>query len=375
MPIDIARIVHLTDLHLFVDEHGNTRDPRQLVFDRYFLRIFATLAQKWFAGIENGFNHHSTEALSALLRTLDDLAAEPRNAPLIVTVSGDVEAYGGRPQHSMDFDFPGYDFTDTQLRALKANAFLFVHGNHDVWPGGLPLCHPASANHVLPALQQHPIFGVPIPDAMRVACSGCDVEFYRISTPNPALGPNTLARGKIQAHLPPGHGSYPCSRGADPLAEIDTLIQQRRQQRAVRIAVMHHPPHFFGATGTFVDLREGVLTDAAQFAQHQRKAALPLHLIIAGHRHKSDPARGTILRPQMGGQQQSPLPANLVQLVAPSPTLVDGFAGQRPAFAVYRLELEQDELNVHRTFYRFDCDWDLMFEPDHELLVVEGLRL
>lgn len=376
MPVDVARIVHLTDLHLFVDDLGNPRSTYEEMPYRRLIRFFARLLGRSLAGIENGLNHHSDEALTALLDTLADLAGKSRREPLIIAQCGDVEAYGGRLGNSNIFDFPGFDFFDAQVKGLNVDAFVTIYGNHDLWPGTIPILRPTKIRRVLPELKSRAFFDSQIPDRVELNGNHCRIELYRIRTANSSSLLNTLAAGKIRDHLPKGMANYKQSLGRDPLAELDELCNVNSGKPVVRVLVMHHPPHFFAATGTLRDLTEGALTNADDFAKRQMNAVNPIHLIIAGHRHLPDPAPSVVLHPGRGGQAQLPLPAKVVQLVAESPTQDQGTEGKRPAFSVYRLEIsDKKTLNVYRTIYRFESDLDLGFEPDSEFIVVDGLLL
>jgi len=134
MPVTVARIIHLTDLHLFVDDHGNPRAPYDDMRRRRLVRLLARLLGRCFSGIENGLNYHSDAALTALLDTLSYLANKPRGEPLIIAQCGDVEAYGGKLCGNGTFDFPGFDFLDATISKLNVDAYITNYGNHDLWP-------------------------------------------------------------------------------------------------------------------------------------------------------------------------------------------------------------------------------------------------
>jgi 3',5'-cyclic AMP phosphodiesterase CpdA len=192
------------------------------------------------------------------------------------------------------------------------------------------------------------------------------VEFYRVNTVQSGWLQNTLASGCIETDwtirsAAPPH--YPVSQSSCPFDELLAVAHQATNPAlpAIRILVMHHPPHFFNATGTPSDLKAGALNNASDLGAALAKSAVRFHLVLAGHRHELNPAIGVRLTYSLAsGGWQKPLPPTVVQLVAGSPTqLAQGT--DRPSFSVYRLEVDANQLAVERTVYYLQSDLDTAF--------------
>jgi hypothetical protein len=331
----------------------------------------------------SGSMWHNSEALHALREDLaEQVANEQRDepdTPVVVLQTGDVEALGSAaPPEKFGYDaFPSFAFLHNELRDSIANggvSWLDIFGNHDTWPGAYP---PMRVRHrainreriaTVPGLEgpwPGPVEGFQGP-------TGVPVVIARINTVSRSLLGETTASGAVSDHPPHGATAH------DVLEDLTDQFAPWLDQRAVRIVVLHHPPHPFDATFR-TQLTTGWLEDRDDLAQ--RLCDLHVQLVIAGHRHKLNPALGVewIALPW----QQPPLLAPTVQLVAESPTQdtvaptddETEYRGMEPlSFCRYRLWTGGTSLAVERTVFRY-LDGRGGFSPKISGTLFDGIPL
>jgi len=358
---EIARIVHVTDMHLHVDQNGNARGAgTRSGIVKAALGVARLKGGKGsVAKIAAGLQPHAVAALEALITTLQDIAGQ---APpdLLVLQTGDVEAYGGTPSGGpAPYTFPAFDYWNHECSQLAGAHVFNLFGNHDAWPGTFPLVAPLAGKAVIGSLSKHPSTTYSASDVAVVTLqSGFRVEIYRVNTVDPGIWASAVSKGRICDPI----GSQ------DPfkkiLADAGAQLTAHGKGPVIRILMMHHPPHFFAATGTVWDLIEGRLTngdDLKPVCQAHR-----FHLVVAGHRHKDDPSVGMTIRPVTGASPQTPLLAGTMQLVTGSATQDPGTSGPRPSFATYSLlhDSTKQTIDVERTKYVYRSDLDQMFTPE-----------
>src|SRR2546421_71869 len=108
----VASLVHVTDMHLFVDSAGNECSPDEA---RGLIRALHGRGQK-------GLERHNNVSWASLQRRLPEIVADERHAvgegqPVLVVQTGDVEAYGIRNAATA---FPGFT-------ALQGDLWREVH--------------------------------------------------------------------------------------------------------------------------------------------------------------------------------------------------------------------------------------------------------
>jgi hypothetical protein len=351
------RIVHISDLHLFVDADGNARpwsDREVLV--RTFCR--AGTYSKAVAGLAAGFNTHYGPALTALLDALDGLvsAAAVAEQPLIVVQTGDVSTFGASPHGSVTF--PEWTYWVHKVAAPlreRIAAWIDLHGNHDAWPGTLPLFAFWRARRAVRELRAD-YLPERLPRRVDVRFGPHRLDLYLVDTVCAAADANTLALGDLatdcDARDVKPDEPYPLSKSFDPLDELQVLESRAPELpaggRIVRALVMHHPPHYFDKRNrdgkpTGHPLTEGVLAGADELGTLLVES--PFELVIAGHRHAVDPALA-------GPRAQPPLPRDTLQLVCGSPTQSPGANDADPSFSVYELSVdERGQLRVTRDLH------------------------
>jgi hypothetical protein len=351
--VHVASIVHITDTHLFVDEHGTTRSPR----DRSRLvRVLARLGVKDLDFASGDM----TAAFSQTLRRAVDLERSvlPPGAPVVAVHTGDTEAFGSSDQRHV---YAGF----THLSRIVDDAGLSdtavaVYGNHDVWPGTIALFGLNGPHH---DSQKHSIADVvdlvgqlpPSAPLRFPTAAGFDVVFVPLNTVNshPLRGA-LLAYGRISPHPP--NPSHPQAQALDIVAAYNLCPDD------LNIAVMHHPPHFYRPLTLRDRLGIGHLDDADYVAC--RLAAAGIDLVLAGHRHRLDPPfLETIDAAQ---PKQAPLPAGVAQMVAISPTLPteasvarnDPEGSPRSGLCVYQIMASPESISLHRVIHPTDPEHD-----------------
>jgi hypothetical protein len=364
----LASIFHITDLHLFVDENGDARPPGELEmmvrFSRWAARQDPLQVVK---RVVDGFSAANMTALTELRRRLPQLIAGERqqapNVPIIVVQTGDVETFGRselRASRSTD-PYPAFAFLRTVLwpEVMKsgATAVIDMYGNHDVWSGTWPLVTPIA--HVRNALERIATIsglGGPWPDRHDFqAPSGYQLEIYRVNTVAPYPLRNSLSNGEVGGHPP--SAKLPLTNSHDVFAEL--FARSRRPpeappKRTIRIAAMHHPPHFFRGS-VFKRVAGGLLLDGVGLARCLDYSHF--QLVLAGHRHELDPARHTTHDGREPAPNQAPLNSCTGQLVSESPTATPDSAATvtRNSFALYHLfaDDQTDTVTVQRTLLRY----------------------
>jgi 3',5'-cyclic AMP phosphodiesterase CpdA len=366
--VQLATLVHLTDLHLFVRPDGKDRGPGEL---SAILRVMKYRASQGpvakLVRVIDKLELYNSDALLALEDSLEELrATEPgrSEAPLIVVHTGDADTVGPQPiDGSLVFGAYEYlhDFVRPKVVADPKN-WVDTYGNHDVWPGTLPYGHPRQHRANFERIRQvEGLESYELPLRFSTPDPGIQLELHRLNTVHPDTGPATMANGKVSTH-PITTRRWSVRRGLKVLQD-----NSASQGITVRVLLMHHPPFPFEAGWFERYLTTGKLTGARQLGKRLERD-LRIHLVIAGHRHALNPKakldrRGTLV-------PQPPLPARTVQLVSESPTaspyLTDPneprASGLRAAksnsFCVYRLYVDpaHSRLRVNRERLAFQGD-------------------
>ena len=360
----VASIVHITDLHLFVDSNGTTRSSHER---SHLIRTLARLGVKDldFASAD------MTAAFSDALRRAVDLERSvlPEGAPVVAAHTGDTEAFGSSDERHV---YAGFSHLSRTVDAAGLrDAALAVYGNHDVWPGTIALFGLNGPHH---DSQKHTIADVvdlvgelpPSAPLRFPTAAGFDIVFVPINTVNShALRGALLAYGRISPHPPsPTHTEA-----------LDIVDGYHLDPNDLNIAVMHHPPHFYRPLTLRDRLGIGHLEDSSYVAD--RLAAAGIDLVLAGHRHRLDPAfRETTHAAQ---PLRSPLHRTIAQMVAISPTIpTDASAARhdpegspRSGLCVYQIMASPESISLHRVIHPTDPEHDP--EPIAEGATVTGL--
>ncbi len=295
-------------------------------------------------------------------------------APVIGVHSGDAEAFGdisgARP-------YCGFVLlTELFRRVGLAESTVAIYGNHDVWPGSVALLglNGPRQDSQKEVIDEHVDMVGPLPpDKPRrfAVDGGPDLVFVPLNTVNSrAVRGGIFAYGRMSMH-PPRPGS-----------PLETVAGYELAPADLNIAVMHHPVHFYRPVTLRDRLGIGQLDDAETIASSLSTSGIDL--VLAGHRHRLDPAFGASVDALV--PEQDPLPPGVAQLVAISPTIPTDkpAARQDPAgtptsgICVYRVIVdgsldEPRAVRIERLIH--STEPGAIGAPTHEPAVVHGLHV
>ncbi len=342
----VASIIHITDTHLFVDRDGNARSPR----DRS--RLVRALARLGVKDLDFAPADMIDRFPQTLRRAVDlERSVLPPSGPVVAVHTGDTEAFGSSEEPEA---FSGFGHLARVLDgAGLADSVIAVYGNHDVWPGSVALFglngprHDAQKRTLADVVE---IVGhLPPPAPIRFPTdAGFDVVFVPLNSVNScAFRGALLAYGRM-SHHPPSSARV-----------LDIVTGYDLRPNDLNVAVMHHPPHFYRPLTLRDRLGVGQLDDASNVANQLAEAGIDL--VLAGHRHRLDPAFGETV--DASGPGQWPLPPGLAQMVAISPTIPtdapaarrDPDGSPRSGICVYRLVVSSGSITLHRVIHSTDA--------------------
>ena len=210
---EIARIVHVSDFHLFVDKMGADRPVKDRSWrTRAIMKVAnSNLSPQWIQKLRGGLAQHSRAALDAFIRHLGSLARMNSSCKKFLVQTGDVEAYGGTQDDNGAWTFESYDFCCAIRRHLETHfdKVIDIYGNHDVWPSTIPIANPLATQAVEKALRQYPEFPRLMPCKESFSSEGVEIELYPVNTVIADVMRNTLSCGRIQEEQPIRSGSLP----------------------------------------------------------------------------------------------------------------------------------------------------------------------
>ncbi len=336
----IASIIHLTDLHLLLDDQLNSLPAsqrlRRIWFVEWLLKTRPVQLIKERA--EDGLAYADALSIHWLRHHLIAACQAERNEggsrmPIIVAHTGDVEAHGAvnNPNYN------GFRFSREILRPSLANdphlTWIDVFGNHDVWPERWPLAGQVPSSEQMSRLPEFQQAWRPLHLSVHSEV-GPPVEVFLVnSVLDGSLRGGVLAKGSF--------GFFPRRVGPDAgvIEELERLSNESPGE-AVRVMMSHHPaaplPRDDGRTGGSAE--NGALL----------RGCSKLHFVIAGHRHHHDPPPGETI--DCDRLCQPPLRVGIAQLCAESPTQASETSR---SFSVYRIMMRADrsELAVERLRY------------------------
>jgi hypothetical protein len=316
-PDAIARIIHLTDLHL----HFAYARPRARLtwLRRLITQPVAVPATEIATWLISSWRHATADssAFQSLMKFLRELTDPPSVLPTVLAQTGDVEAFG----QDEEGRWRGFErLFDQEWPQLEHRAVTCIdmYGNHDIWP-------PLLASWRFG--RQHAAGPRALATAHEKLCGPYDVKrigplvIHRLVTVDPSVVWGAiLARGEV--------GPEPV-RGDDiaPTPPLERLARDLAED-GVHIVLTHHPIDR-DASGPGV----GQLRDAQEVAALIGDRAI----VLSGHTHTLFPDEPRHRRRTRAVRQ----------LVAPSSTVrprpwlhvpgIDPTPREEPAFAVYHL--------------------------------------
>ena len=378
MPRLIATIFHVTDMHLYVDASGELRERPPTRSARLISRIAKKVSLPRASRLASGVLWQNELALQRFREILPELLSHerdeaPADTPILVLQGGDVEALGSAAPKDVNSyaAFPSYQFVHEEL--VGPEPWIDIFGNHDTWPGTYP---PMRWRHdVINRERVKTIPGLegPWPGTIPKVygeTTGVPVVVVRLNTISRTILEESRASGRVNDHPPAGADLQ------QVLSEIESAFADWRNKRAVRILLMHHPPHLFRATNR-KEFTTGQLVGKKELARCLSESRV--QVVVAGHRHKLDPDEGVEgLTPEM--ELQPPLRSPTVQLVAESPTQDIGKEksrlrdATRRSFSRYRLFEDGDRIAIHRVIFEY-ADEDGAFVKQPSSAVFEDIPL
>jgi hypothetical protein len=364
--VHVATLVHLTDLHLYVDANGESLDIRglrastklikQLLQRRRFQRVARRLDK---------LDFYDPLALEALIDQVPRIVqTEPADVPVIILHTGDAETLGPQVNGGV-VEFGAYDFIHDVLcpavLGSKTSNWFDVYGNHDVWPGVLPILDPSEHKENFSRIRHvRGLDNYAGSQSISTADPGLALTFHRLNSVHPRTLAATFANGKIGSH-PVDLGDGCTERALDELAN-----DSDSDKPSIRVVLMHHPPHPFDAGPLKRYLTTGRVEGSKELGERANRD-LRIHIVVAGHRHAMNPPVGTTIDASKKATQK-PLPARTIQIVAESPTSSITLASvsdpldQRVryatsnSFCLYRLFVDQSlqELRIQREQFSFE---------------------
>lgn len=337
-PIHIASIVHVTDLHLFVNRWGLTRDDK----DRH--AVDKALAKAKVKGIKTASGARARRFADRLIDAVGTESSLVQDGgPVVVVQTGDVEGVGSYPDRST---FDGFTWLEESVSPATAVPWVSVFGNHDLWPGSFPGfrfgARNVDAQKRLLAANTNIVGPLPPEAPLRFpTASGPTIAIAPVNSVSSGFLPgHVFARGRLSPH-PPGRQDA-----------VKDLAAIRWESDDLRIVALHHPVHFFGSSAPerFPWPKRLAKADAVADALSESG----VQLVLAGHRHKLDP--GFQARLPVDDELQPPLRRPTFQLTAVSPTVGGSDERERiprMGLCVYRIQLHEsaDFVSVDRHIY------------------------
>lgn len=296
------QIVHISDLHVINPKTSNAVAVRRWI--RNFRRYLPAVAEY----IEDGVAPHDPLAISLFREFLEQITVQDPNWSKCNTWlvdTGDLTSLGDGG--SLDL---GSDYLNSLAQVCPDVAR--VYGNHDAWPGTLPLIAAISefAKQIQSLISRK--FSVACPQlALRVPIphGGGEVQLYLVDSVRHERLVNTLALGEV---------------GKSQLDAFKDLVNKNYSlsRRDFRILAVHHPVHYPPPRPSLSMSMKNDRDVAKALDTPTSGGAYPLaHLIISGHTHFFYPQHGALppqpslcLHPELGDEQCQFVVGTLMQL-------------------------------------------------------------
>ncbi len=270
------QIIHISDLHVIDPRSSNAVDVRGWIRR---LRGGSTGIADW---ISDGTAPHDRLAVDLFVEFLKDITTDPAwdKCKTWLVDTGDLTSLGD--QGSLDL---GRSHLNQFVNVCPE--FASTYGNHDAWPGKLPLLATGAAitaqSQVLSARQY--IVGSPhCPLSTTIPHGAGQVQLYFVDSIIHDRLNNTWALGEISANQ---------------LDALQKLIGQNfdPNRHDFRIMAVHHPVHYPPPRpGHKMSMRNDESV-AAVLDRPSLAGAYPLaHLVLSGHTHYLYPPHGGLPR-------------------------------------------------------------------------------
>jgi Calcineurin-like phosphoesterase len=295
------QIVHISDLHVIDPRSSNAVAVRGRIRG---LRGVSTGIAEWIA---DGTAPHDNLAVPLFKEFLKEVTKDPEWAECKAWLvdTGDLTSLGD--QGSLD------------LGCSYLNEFVTVcpdvgstYGNHDAWPGKLPLFAAGGAitaqSQVLSA-RQYVVASPRCPLSTTIPRGAGQVQLYFVDSIIHDRWKNTMALGEISTNQ---------------LSALQSLVDQNfdAKRHDFRILAVHHPVHYPPPRPHNQMAMRNDKNVAAVLDTPSPAGAYPLaHLVLSGHTHYLYPPHGELPRqaslcihPPLGSDQCQLVVGSLMQL-------------------------------------------------------------
>jgi Calcineurin-like phosphoesterase len=298
------QIIHISDLHVVDPRSPNAASVRSRIRS---LRDISTNLAEW---IDDGTAPHDPQAVLLFKEFLDEFLRLPPwdKCKTWLVDTGDLTSLG---------DADSLELGRSYLAELVSACpqFASIYGNHDAWPGKIPLVAGATAiaeqwkilvghDYVI-ALPRCPL-SIDIPHG-----SG-QIQLYSVDSVIHDRWRNTQAEGEIS------EAQLEFLRGL-----VDENYDPKRHD--LRILAVHHPIHYPPPRPPHLMAMRNDDKVAKALDTPSQKGAYPLvHLVLSGHTHSLYPAQAA-LPPEPYLCTHAPLQSNQVQLIVGSLMQLDRY--------------------------------------------------
>jgi len=299
------QIIHISDLHIVSTRFNAHAMTRQISRQIKRWPPLAPLKRL----LDDGTAPHDPMApyrFEAFLESIRDRDAEWRTLPTWLICTGDITTFG---------DDPSLSEGEKWLRkfARHTDATLWLHGNHDEWPGTLPLFARGqiAQHHIQLEKTRRSWLMAPL-QAPFHADTGALVQLYGLDSVLHSAWRNSWARGEIEM------------ASIRALAARIDQVSGSSEAHHLRILATHHPVHY--PNRPWYSMAMGNDAEVAGELDNGSPGGLrPLvHLVLSGHTHELFPELGRL--PMSARQCEHPdLGIDQCQLIIGSLMQLDKF--------------------------------------------------
>lgn len=336
-------LVHVTDLHVKVAQ-ANAAHPLAAKRRLFARKLRDIIERRNLFGWDEGTQGHYTYAPESFRRFLHAWVARDADwdkVPRWLVDTGDRTAFGDVASITA-----GAAYLQLWAQALRGASVRTLFGNHDAWPGTLPLLRPGgikaqrriveAVSGWNPKLWRSSRLSVPIPGR-----AGHHIDLYAIDSVCWGVSRNTRAVGHLKKAA---------------LRSLQSMlgVAKLHERQGVRVLALHHPLAFPWTTKearkflVFKMMR--LLKDHAHARRLRNDGNDPegigpwIHLFLSGHTHLRHPANG--LPPDVTDVHQGLLDRLQLQLVG-GPLMLNRSraAARQPSSSAPAVERAHDEFS------------------------------
>lgn len=301
----VLQIVHVSDLHVKTMT-ATVNHSLSSIARAALRRIRKHNLYGWKEGTQGNFPL-APAAFERFLRTMKARDTEWSDIPTWLIDTGDRSTFGDH-----DSLAAGEKYLMDWADALGGCDYRSLYGNHDAWPGILPILAPGGINSQRRHVQQqrgwNPPNWIDQPLSIDILDGSAAIELFAADTVCWNVRHNTCAVGKLEE---------------ESINSIHAKLKNRGPKKSLRILATHHPiafpwrPGETSANGfeTMRLLNEDICTRWFSNEDPFVDGLGPwFHLFLSGHTHRAHPGHG--LSSDVVAIRQASLGDHQLQLVA-----------------------------------------------------------